>query len=122
METQIQKESSMTARFYFDENMSRPVADALKQRGYEVVMAADVGMLQKDDDTEHLPYAIENNLVLVTFDHPFAKRTELRTDHPGMVCISHTLEGRIGRIVQELSDFAELYDPELDRGKVFWLP
>jgi predicted nuclease of predicted toxin-antitoxin system len=60
--------------FYFDEHMNRAVADALIQRGYSVVMAVDVDMEGKDD-SEHLSYATAHNLVLVTFDHPFAHRT-----------------------------------------------
>jgi predicted nuclease of predicted toxin-antitoxin system len=65
--------------FYFDEHLYRPLADALTARGYHVVMAADVDMKAKDDDAEHLPYAAENDLVLVvTFDRPFAGRTQSR--------------------------------------------
>ena len=67
--------------FYFDEHMPRAVANALIQKGYHVVMAVDVGMEGKDDDTEHLPYATQSNLVILTFDHPFAGRTVSRSDH-----------------------------------------
>jgi predicted nuclease of predicted toxin-antitoxin system len=109
--------------FYFDEHINRNVARGLNQRGYHVIMAVDVGMIQKDDDTEHLPYAIENNLVLVTFDHPFAGRIQiLNIDYPGMICLSHNIEADMGQIIQELADFAELYDPMLDANKVHWLP
>ncbi len=65
--------------FYFDEHMNRLVADALIKKGYHVVMAVDVSMKGKDDDTEHLPYASEHDLVMVTSDHPFAGRTMARS-------------------------------------------
>jgi predicted nuclease of predicted toxin-antitoxin system len=107
--------------FYFDEHMNRAVADALDQRGYHVVMAVDVEMEGKDDDTEHLPYATEHNLVMVTFDHPFAARTMSRTDHPGLICLAYSIREDIGRIVEVLIEFAELYEPERDAGQVFWL-
>lgn len=101
--------------------MNRRVAAGLIQRGYAVVMAADVDMLGKDDDTEHLPYAIENGCVMVTFDHPFANRTQSRSDHPSLVCLSHKIEYDIGKIIEVLVEFAELYGPEKDKGLVFWL-
>jgi predicted nuclease of predicted toxin-antitoxin system len=61
----------MAVSFYFDEMMSRKAAEQLVQRGHSVVMAQDVGMQQKTD-VEHLAYAAENKLVLVTFDRAFA--------------------------------------------------
>ena len=107
--------------FYFDEHMNRVVADALVKRGYQVVMAVDVSMEGKDDETEHLPYAIEHDLVIVTFDHPFAARAMSRTDHPGLICLAYNIRENIGRIVEVLTEFAELYDPQRDAGQVFWL-
>ena len=59
-------------KFYFDEHSARAVEKGLLKRGYEVVMAVDVGMMQKDDDTEHLSYATEQALVIFTRDEPFA--------------------------------------------------
>jgi predicted nuclease of predicted toxin-antitoxin system len=62
--------------FYFDEMMSRTVARAMEGQGYQVVMAVDIGMIDKDDDTEHLPYATEQRLVLVTSDLRAAPKNE----------------------------------------------
>ena len=107
--------------FYFDEHMNRVVADALIKRGYHVVMAVDVDMEGRDDDTEHLPYATECKLVMVTFDHPFATRTMSRTDHAGLICLAYSIRQNIGRMTEVLAEFAELYDPERDTGQVFWL-
>ena len=107
--------------FYFDEHMNRAVADALIAKDYQVVMAVDVGMEGKDDDTEHLAYSQEHNLVLVTFDHPFAHRTMARTDHPGLICLAYSVRENIGRMIDILTEFAEIYEPEKDVGQVFWL-
>jgi predicted nuclease of predicted toxin-antitoxin system len=107
--------------FYFDEHMNRLVADALVKRGYPVVMAVDVGMIGKDDDTEHLAYATEHNLVMVTFDHPFAGRTMSHSNHPALMVLAYSIRENIGRMVEVLAEFAELYDTEKDRGQVFWL-
>jgi predicted nuclease of predicted toxin-antitoxin system len=107
--------------FYFDEHMDRNVAKALMNRGYTVIMAVDVGMEGKDDDTGHLPYATEHGLVMVTFDHPFTGRTLARTDHVGLICLAYELRRDVGKMIEVLAEFAELYDPENDEGQVFWL-
>lgn len=107
--------------FYFDEHMNRTVADALIERGYTVVMAVDVEMEGKDDDTEHLPYATEQGLVMVKFDHPFAGRTMTWTDHAGLICLAYSIRQNIGRTIEVLAEFADLYDPPKDTGPVFWL-
>ncbi len=111
----------MTVRFYFDEHMSRPVEKGLLVRGYEVVMAIDAGMTQKDDDTEHLPYATQNGLVVVTFDHPFAGRTSARTDHAGLICLAERVRYDIGGQIRLLAEFSDTHTPESTAGQIFWL-
>jgi predicted nuclease of predicted toxin-antitoxin system len=108
-------------RFYFDEHMRRKVRDAVEARGHEAIMATDVGMRQKDDDTEHLPYATENGMVMVTFDRPFAGRTMSRTDHAGLICLSESIRYDIGAQIRALVEFAENHTPESVEGRVFWL-
>lgn len=66
--------------------MRRTVAKGLLTQGIDVIMAVDVQMIDKDDDSEHLPYATENGRVLVTQDRPFAGRSASRTDHTGVIC------------------------------------
>ena len=108
--------------FYFDEHMPRPVAKGLVERGYEVVMAIDVDMAGKDDDTEHLSFSTEEeDMVMVTFDRPFAGRTMSRTDHSGLVCLSESLRHDIGGMIQQLAAFADTYAKEDVAGRVFWL-
>jgi hypothetical protein len=108
-------------KFYFDEHISRSVEKGLTERGYQVVMAVDVGMESKDDDTDHLPYATEHQLVIVTCDRPFAGRTEKRTDHSGLICLSEKLRKDIGATIRILAQFAEKHTPDDTKGRVFWL-
>jgi predicted nuclease of predicted toxin-antitoxin system len=108
--------------FYFDEHMGRKVARGLIERGVNVVMAVDVGMEDKDDDTEHLPYATDNDLVMVCFDRPFAGRTATRTDYLSLICLNQDVRENIGHQIEILWEFAQLFDPEKDNGQVYWLP
>ncbi|MCA0452385.1 MAG: DUF5615 family PIN-like protein [Chloroflexi bacterium] len=82
--------------FYFDEHMRHKVAEGLRAVGHEVVMAVGAEMIEKDDDTEHLPFATEHHLIMVTFDRPFAGRTMARTDHGGLICLSEHFRNDIG--------------------------
>jgi predicted nuclease of predicted toxin-antitoxin system len=77
---------------YFDEHMSRRVADALLQQGFQVVMAVDVGMGGKEDE-EHLAYATQHELIMVTFDHPFAGRLlgQSEANFSSLVCLAYTI-------------------------------
>lgn len=111
----------MQIQFYFDEHMSRTVAEGIIQHGIEVILAVDVDMIQKDDDTEHLQYATENSLVMVTFDRPFAGRTMQRSDHSGLICVSESLRSDVGGQVRVLSEFAASHTTEMVNGLVFWL-
>jgi hypothetical protein len=100
--------------------MPRAVEQGLLQRGYEIIMAVDVGMTEKDDDTEHLPYAATHEAVLVTNDHPFAGRTMQRTDHAGLICWTGAMDD-FGGMIRKLSEFAEKHTAEEVKGRVFWI-
>jgi len=106
--------------FYFDEMMSHAVAEGLRQQGYDVVMAIEVDMVGRDDDTEHLPFATENERTMVTQDKPFAGRTLVRTDHAGLICWTGG-QRDIGGQIRALSDFSDKHEPDAVRGQVFWL-
>lgn len=108
-------------RFYCDEHVARSIAKGLTERDYEVVMAVDVGMKGKDDDTEQLPYASEQGLVMVTCDRPFTGRTAKRTDHASLICLSETLRHDIGAAIRALVQFADEHTPDDASGQVFWL-
>jgi predicted nuclease of predicted toxin-antitoxin system len=108
-----------TVSFYFDEMMPRAPVKPLSELGYIVVMANDVGMTEKDD-SQHLIYATEQNLVVVTFDRAFAGRTTNLTNHSGLICLSGTQQ-EIGYIVRTLKEFAATHKPDEVTGQVFWL-
>jgi predicted nuclease of predicted toxin-antitoxin system len=104
---------------YFDEHMSRKVAAALTAQGIPTVMAVDVGMEARSDE-EHLAYATEQQLIMVTFDHPFAGRTQVRSDFFGLICLPYRYQNDIGGTITLLSDLAQLFDPNRDKGVVLY--
>ncbi|GAB4513616.1 MAG: hypothetical protein OHK0046_14530 [Anaerolineae bacterium] len=105
--------------FYFDEMMSRRAAKQLIERGYQVVLATDVGMRAKTDP-EHLAFATLNDYIMVTFDRPFAGQTAKSTDvHGGLICLAGRQDD-IGLVVRTLIDFADTHQPENVKGQVFW--
>jgi predicted nuclease of predicted toxin-antitoxin system len=106
---------------YFDEHIRRVIANGLIQRGYRAIMAVDVGMMGKDDDTEHLPYATQNRLILVTSDKPFAGRATKRTDYLALIYLSKALHDNIGEAIIRLAEFLDLFDETRDAGQVHWL-
>lgn len=107
-------------RFYFDEMMSRDVAHELRRQGIEVVMAIDVGMVEKDDDSEHLPFATAHDLVLVTQDRGFAGRAMKHANHGGLVCwVGQQFD--VGGQVRVLAAFAEKTAVDAVKGRVFWI-
>jgi len=106
--------------FYFDEMMMGKVAKQLQERGYSVIRAVEVGMTQKDDLTEHLVYATQHELVMVTFDRPFAGKASKTTEHAGLVCLPGPQDA-VGTVVKLLAQFAADHTAEDVAGQVFWM-
>jgi predicted nuclease of predicted toxin-antitoxin system len=111
----------MSVAYYFDEHLAMAVAKQLRKKGYQVVRSVEVNMTGADDDTGHLPYATQNQLVMVTFDREFAGRITKRTDFYGLVCLSEKYRRDYGKMIEVLEEFAQLFEPEKDTGIVYWL-
>ena len=110
----------MKINFYFDEMMPRSVAERLKDRGFSVILAVDVEMVEKDDLSEHLAYALAHDAVLVTRDKPFATRALSVENHAGVICWTGRQDD-VGGMVRRLSEFGEQYSSEQIIKRVFWL-
>lgn len=52
-------------KFYLDENISRAVTEALRQRGIDVFTAQQEDMLETTDD-QHLAFAVAQRCVIIT--------------------------------------------------------
>jgi predicted nuclease of predicted toxin-antitoxin system len=76
---------------YADENVSRRLTDALRERGFDVLAAREAGTLGQDDDAQ-LAFAAAAGRVLLSFDRHDFRRTHtafLRRggQHPGIVLL-----------------------------------
>jgi len=72
-------------RLFLDQMIDRCVADALRETGYDVECAAQVGMARADD-LEMLEYCTQQDRVLVTLDEHFGDWTVVKlTAHAGVV-------------------------------------
>ena len=91
---------------YCDESIWIPVADGLRRRGWTVYTARAEGRLG-DPDREHLSYALEYNLILVTFDDDFLSLVEgSGLEHAGIIYVQQT--GRdIGDVVKAVDAHLE---------------
>jgi hypothetical protein len=82
-------------------------------------MAIDVEMSEKDDLSEHLPYAAERDLVIVAYDRKFAGLASQTTNHAGLICLSGRQDD-FGYMVRTLVEIAEQYALEAIAGPVIW--
>jgi predicted nuclease of predicted toxin-antitoxin system len=87
-------------RLHLDENISRSVAQLLRNRGFDVTTTNDVGLRAKSD-TLHMTYALEQQRIIVTRDRDFLQLHDQEHAHSGIVYWPHT-ESLSRRTMQEL--------------------
>jgi predicted nuclease of predicted toxin-antitoxin system len=89
----------MTRPVYCDESIWIPVADGLRQRGWDVRTARGEGTLG-DPDRQQLQYARENDWILLTFDDDFLSLVEGEgLAHAGVIHLQQAGR-RIGDVVK----------------------
>jgi len=72
---------------YRDESIWIPVADGLRRRRWAVLIARDKERVC-NSDWEHLPYEVDNDWILMTFDDDFLSLVEGSDfEHAGIVYI-----------------------------------
>ena len=100
----------MAIRFHLDENVSKAIADALRQEGIDVTTAPETGLLGADDE-EHIAFAQKENRVIFTQDDDFLRLHHTGARHDGII---YTKKGTrsIGEILRSLLLIWEVFDPE----------
>ena len=97
-------------RFHFDEHIPKAAAVALRQRGIDVTMPLDVGLLEASD-ANHLDYSRLTNRVMVTFDSDFLQLHSSGVEHAGIAFIGRRSRS-IGQLIEMLILFYEAFLPD----------
>ena len=90
------------APILLDQNIPKRVRDWMKQKGFEIVVLADVN-LRGAPDKKIAEFAIENNLAILTQDADFAKLYHTLCRRKLTVILVNTKEGTAQSIIQALS-------------------
>lgn len=107
----------MALRYYFDTHIAKAVATQLRSKGIEVVRCEEIEMANASDE-DHLIYATEHNLIIVSQDDDFlalhSKWQADKKEHTGIMKVSRDLQGtgQIGHLVTELLFYSEAEDNE----------
>lgn len=91
---------------YCDESVWVPVAEGLRQRGWQVYTVVDEDT-RGDTDRQQLRYARENDWLLVTFDDDFLSLVEGQgLDHAGIIYVEQA-DKRIGDVVKQVDAYLD---------------
>lgn len=106
--------------YYFDEMMPRPVAKQLLKQGLPVILAVDVGMIEKTS-ADQLRFANDHQSVLVTLDRPLAwSAKDGKHPHNGVICWLGNHRD-FGAMIGQLSKFAKQQTAKATMNNIFWL-
>lgn len=96
----------MTRPLYCDESGWIPVADGLRNRGWEVHTAREQDMLGTPD-REQLTFAVRNDWLLLTFDDDFLSLVERDgLDHAGILYLNQN-GMQIGDVVKRVDGYLD---------------
>ncbi len=105
-------------RLYADEQVSRAVVRGLRQRGVDVLTAAEAGLLGASDE-KHLALARTQGRVIFTQDDDFLSLHAAGLAHAGIV---YAAQGaRVGDIIRGLMLIHDLLEAEAMVGHVEFL-
>lgn len=95
-------------RFYTDTHVDKQVAIQLRQRGVIVIRCQDVGLADATDQ-EHLSYAVQAGLSVITKDDDFAdlhyRWLEHQQPHCGIFLHRNRQQAAIGEIVNTCYEY-----------------
>jgi predicted nuclease of predicted toxin-antitoxin system len=103
------EEVALYVALYLDEDVTSQLAAMIEQRGFRVVSAMDIGMVERPDE-EHLTYATEHKMTLFSYNEgdyvELARRwaTEGRT-HSGILISDQFSLRQIGELLRRILNF-----------------
>lgn len=109
---------AQAVRFYTDEHVARAIAGGLRQRGVDVLTAAQARMLGASDE-EHLHLAAREGRVIFTQDDDFLRLHAAGAQHAG---IAYAPQGTsIGDVIRGLMLIYQVLNADEMRGHVEFL-
>lgn len=106
-------------KFYTDENISKALAVALRNKGIDVLTCQEAG-LRSASDEEHFKFVQENQLAIITNDNDFLKLAARQTEHWGIVFIV-SQRTDIGTIVKRITQLHALINAEEFKNQVEYI-
>jgi predicted nuclease of predicted toxin-antitoxin system len=109
----LRKGAMSILKFYTDTHIDKQVAVQLRQKGVDVVRCEELGMAEADD-VEHLAYASEHELSLLTKDADFRdlyfEWLAAERKHFGIFFCSERQTASIGKLVNSCFEYYELVE------------
>ncbi len=98
---------SLFIQIYTDEHITPQIARALRTRGYAAQSAIEAGMIGRSDE-EHLTYAADHSMAILTFDHvDFVQLAQqwavAHREHAGIIISPQFGSRQLSQLLQALS-------------------
>lgn len=106
-------------KFHLDEHISSALAAGLRMHGYDVTTAADVDLLEADDEF-HIAFALREGRVIITHDRDFLTMDASGASHAG-IGYCHQQKYTVGQLLMMCQLLDECYSDEEMRGRVEYL-
>ncbi|HET7087636.1 MAG TPA: DUF5615 family PIN-like protein [Anaerolineae bacterium] len=121
----MRSDSLLFIQVYTDEHVAPVLATLLRQRGYVAQSAQEAGMLGRDDE-EHLAYATQNNMAILTFngkdfDRLAREWVAVGREHAGIVISPQLSRDRMGELLHSLIRLLDSLTADEIRNQVVYL-
>jgi len=101
--------------FYTDTHIAKQIAVQLRNKGVQIIRCEEVGLAEADDD-EHLKYAVDHQLCIITKDDDFLRlhATYLSEgrEHCGIFYSRQRDNPTIGEIVKACLEYYDLIESD----------
>ncbi len=119
------KNHALYIALYCDEDVIEEIAEALRQRGYDTLSAAEAGMLEHPDD-EQFEYAVMHNRAILTYNGPDYIRLasawfNAGKEHAGVVISQQFSKRQFGELLRQLLNLLDTLTQDEMRNQVITL-
>lgn len=106
-------EALLFIQLYTDEHISPLIAQTLRRRGFVAQSAIEIGMIGRSDE-EHLTYAADHSMAILTFDHvDFVRLAQqwaaVQRQHAGIIISPQFGSRQMSQLLQALSQLLDTF-------------